>query len=61
MGLGHTSVVQELLSILGSKLDAPYEKRKQEDGEKKGKRRKGDGGKEGISFLELCKIRGPCL
>lgn len=49
MGLGCTSVVQELLSIVGSKLDAPYEKRKEEgrwEGkgeEKEGKGREGRG------------------
>lgn len=42
MGLGYTSVVQELLSILGSKLDAPYEKRKQ-GGRWEGKGREGRG------------------
>lgn len=49
MGLGCTSVVQGLLSILGSKLDAQYEKRKQggrwegKGDEKEGKGREGRG------------------
>lgn len=62
MGLGCTSVVQELLSIVGSKLDAPYEKRK-EEGRWEGKGREGRGmeeRKESLSW-NFVKIRGLCL
>lgn len=52
MGLGCTSVIERLLSILGSKLDAPDEKRK-EEGKWEGKREEKEGkGREGRDMEE---------